>query len=59
MGEGLVASLKAMVFGGIESAAMVYHKPIVGHFRRIDADRIMGAMTIEDDEWIYFRARAR
>ncbi|KKA11301.1 hypothetical protein VP03_24735 [Sinorhizobium meliloti] len=37
------------------SAAMVYdHQPIVDHFRRIHADRIMGAMTIRNDERIYF-----
>lgn len=50
-----VASLKTMVFGGVESAAMVYdHQPIVDHFRRIDADRIIGAMTINGDDRIYF-----
>lgn len=50
-----VASLKTMVFGGVESAAMVYdHQPIVDYFRRIDADRIMGAMTIRNYERIYF-----
>ncbi len=53
--KGPVASLQTMVFGGVESAAMVYdHQPIVDHFRRIDADRIMGAMTIKGDERIYF-----
>ncbi|AUX78695.1 DUF4334 domain-containing protein [Sinorhizobium fredii] len=53
--KGPVASLKTMVFGGVESAAMVYdHQPIVDHFRRIDADRIMGAMTIRNDDRIYF-----
>ncbi|APG87175.1 hypothetical protein SAMCCGM7_pB0460 (plasmid) [Sinorhizobium americanum CCGM7] len=50
-----VAFLKTMVFGGVESAAMVYdHQPIVDHFRRIDADRIMGAMSIRNDDRIYF-----
>ncbi len=50
-----VASLKTMVFGGVESAAMVYdHQPVVDYFRRIDADRIMGAMTIRNYERIYF-----
>lgn len=53
--KGPVASSKTMVFGGVESAAMVYgHQPIVDHFRRIHADRIMGAMTIRNDERIYF-----
>lgn len=34
---------------------MVYdHQPIVDHFRRIDENRIMGAMTITGDERIYF-----
>ncbi|AAM54980.1 DUF4334 domain-containing protein [Rhizobium sp. MC63] len=43
-GEGPVASLKAMMFGCVKSAAMVYDdQPIVDHFRRIDAERIMGA----------------
>ena len=33
--KGPIASLKTMVFGGVESAAMVYdHQPIVDHFRR-------------------------
>ena len=32
--KGPIASLKTMVFGGVESAAMVYdHQPIVDHFR--------------------------
>lgn len=53
--KGPVASLKAMTFGGVESAAMVYdNQPIVDHFRRIDEHRIMGAMIIRGDERIYF-----
>ncbi|MGZ2461753.1 DUF4334 domain-containing protein [Rhizobium anhuiense] len=53
--RGPVASLKTVVFGGVESAAMVYdHQPIVDHFRRIDAHRVMGAMTISGDQRIYF-----
>jgi hypothetical protein len=53
--RGPVASLKTMVFGGVESAAMVYDdQPIVDHFRQIDAERIMGAMTTKGDERIYF-----
>jgi hypothetical protein len=53
--RGPVASIKTMVFGGVESAAMVYdNQPIVDHFRRIDPYRVMGAMTISGDERIYF-----
>ena len=53
--RGPVASLKTMVFGGVESAAMIYDdQPIVDHFRQIDAERIMGAMTTNGDERIYF-----
>ncbi len=53
--KGPVASLKAMVFAGVESAAMVYdEQPIVDHFRRVDEDRVMGAMKISGDERIYF-----
>lgn len=53
--RGPVASLKAIVFSGVESAAMVYDdQPIVDYFRRIDEEKVMGAMTIRDDERIYF-----
>ncbi|MGK9204179.1 DUF4334 domain-containing protein [Sinorhizobium meliloti] len=53
--RGPVASLKSLVFRGVESAAMVYdHQPIIDFFRRIDEVRIMGAMTIRGDERIYF-----
>ena len=53
--SGPVASVKTTVFGGIESAAMVYDdQPIIDYFRRIDAVRVMGAMTITGDERIYF-----
>ncbi|WP_164740517.1 DUF4334 domain-containing protein [Rhizobium chutanense] len=53
--RGPVASLKTMVFGGVESAAMVYdHQPIVDHFRRIDDRRVMGTMVIRSDERFYF-----
>ena len=53
--HGPVASLKTMVFDGVESAAMVYDdQPIADHFRRIDERRVMGAMTIRGDERLYF-----
>jgi hypothetical protein len=53
--RGPVASIKTMVFGGVESAAMVYdNQPVVDHFRRIDPYSVMGAMTISGDERIYF-----
>ena len=53
--KGPVASLKTMSFQGVASAAMVYDdQPIVDHFRKIDERRIMGAMTIQADDQIYF-----
>lgn len=54
--RGSVASLNSMVFGGVESGAMVYdHQPVVDYFRRIDELRVMGAMTIQGvDDRIYF-----
>ncbi|WP_173520169.1 DUF4334 domain-containing protein [Ensifer sesbaniae] len=53
--RGPVASLKTMIFVGVESAAMVYdHQPIVDHFRRIDEHRVTGAMTVAGDERVYF-----
>ena len=53
--RGPVASLNTMMFGGVESAAMVYDdQPIVDHFRRIDEFRIMGAMVTSGDARIYF-----
>ncbi|WP_341488002.1 DUF4334 domain-containing protein [Pararhizobium sp. A13] len=58
--KGPVASLKTMSFQGEASAAMVYDdQPIVDHFRRIDERRIMGAMTINADDRIYFFELAR
>lgn len=48
--RGPVASLKNIVFAGVESAAMVYDdQPIVDFFRRIDEKRIIGAMTIRGE----------
>jgi hypothetical protein len=44
-----------MVFGGVASAAIIYdEQPIADYFRRIDEERVMGAMTIRGDERIYF-----
>ena len=53
--RGPVASLKTLALDGVESTAMVYdHQPIVDYFRRLDEQRLMGAMTIGGDERIYF-----
>jgi hypothetical protein len=53
--KGTVASLDIMPFQGVASAAMAYDdQPIVDHFRRLDDRRIMGAMTIQGDDRIYF-----
>lgn len=42
-------------FDGVASAAMVYDaQPIVDHFRRIDAKRVMGAMVISGDDRPFF-----
>lgn len=44
-----------MPFQGVTSAAMAYDtQPIVDHFRKVDDDRLMGAMVIEGDERVYF-----
>lgn len=53
--RGPVASLKTMSFQGVASAAMTYDdQPIVDHFRKMDDRRIMGVMTIQGDDRIYF-----
>jgi hypothetical protein len=53
--KGPVASLKAVPFHGVTSAAMVYDaQPIVDHFRKIADNCVMGAMVIEGDDRIYF-----
>ena len=53
--NGPVASLRTMSFRGVTSAAMVYDdQPIIDHFRRLGDGRIMGAMTIQGDDRIYF-----
>jgi hypothetical protein len=53
--KGPVATLRLLSFEGVLSAAMVYdRKPITDHFRRIDADKLMGMMIIEGDARRYF-----
>jgi hypothetical protein len=53
--KGQVASLKAVPFHGVTSAAMAYDaQPIVDHFRKIDDVRVMGAMVIDGDDRVYF-----
>lgn len=53
--KGPVASLTTMPLYGVVSAAMIYDdQPIVDYFRRIDEQRIMGAMTVSGDDRIYF-----
>jgi hypothetical protein len=60
MAKGPVASLETTLFQGVASAAMAYDShPIVDHFRRIDENRIMGAMTIRGYDRIYFFELAR
>lgn len=53
--KGPVASLKAVPFQGVTSAAMAYDtQPIVDHFRKVDDNRVMGAMVIDSDDRVYF-----
>jgi hypothetical protein len=53
--KGQVASLKAVPFHGVTSAAMAYDtQPVVDHFRKVDDNRVMGAMVIEGDDRVYF-----
>ncbi|MEZ2224332.1 DUF4334 domain-containing protein [Rhizobium sp. RCC_161_2] len=53
--KGPVASLKAVPFHGVTSAAMAYDtQPIVDHFRKVDDNRLMGAMVIKGDDRVYF-----
>ncbi len=53
--KGPVASLKTMSFQGVASAAMIYDdQPIIDHFRKMDDRKIIGAMTIQGDDRIYF-----
>jgi hypothetical protein len=53
--KGPVASLRSMSFRGKTSAAMVYDRqPITDYFRRIDDERLLGAMAVEGDGQHYF-----
>ncbi|MDK4741226.1 DUF4334 domain-containing protein [Rhizobium sp. CNPSo 3464] len=53
--NGPVASLRPMFFRGKTSAAMVYDgQPIIDHFRKIDDDRLLGAMVVGGDSRHYF-----
>ncbi|WP_312223690.1 DUF4334 domain-containing protein [Rhizobium rhizoryzae] len=53
--QGPVATLRLLPLEGVSSAAMVYdHKPITDHFRRTDADTVMGMMVIEGDDRRFF-----
>ncbi|MCO5730873.1 DUF4334 domain-containing protein [Rhizobium sp. SSA_523] len=52
---GPVASLRLERYRGVQSLAMVYdRKPITDHFRRLDEDRIMGAMAVEGEARTFF-----
>ncbi|MCA1441699.1 DUF4334 domain-containing protein [Ensifer sp. IC4062] len=52
---GPVASLRMMRFRGEVSAAMVYDtKPVVDHFRKIDADTLVGVMSIHGYDGHFF-----
>ena len=51
------ARLDRLAFRGKTSAAMVYHRqPIVDHFRRIDAIRVLGLMVYRPrpEPWFFF-----
>lgn len=53
--KGSVASLKAVPFHGVTSDAMGYDtQPIIDHFRKVDDNRVIGAMVIEGDDRVYF-----
>ncbi|WP_370360334.1 DUF4334 domain-containing protein [Shinella sumterensis] len=53
--SGPVASVQMLSFDGLASAAMVYdEQPIVDYFRRIDGERVMGAMVISGDDRQFF-----
>lgn len=49
------ARLEAVELEGVVSAAMIYdQKPITDHFRRIDADAVLGRMDRKGDAMAYF-----
>ena len=53
--KGPVARLNKIPFQGMTSAAMIYDtQPIIDHFRKINDNRVMGAMVIEGDNRVYF-----
>lgn len=53
--RGPVASLKVLPFRGRTSAAMVYDRqPIIDYLRKIDEERLIGAMSVKGDDRSYF-----
>ena len=53
--RGPAARLRAVRFRDVTSAAMVYDgQPIIDHFRKIDDDAVLGAMSIHGKERHYF-----
>jgi hypothetical protein len=49
------ARLEQRTFRGVSSVAMVYRRlPIVDHFRRIDADRMLGLMVVDQSRKPFF-----
>lgn len=49
-----VASVRQVIYRGVESAAMAYdRKPIFDHFRRLDEERLLGVMEIAGDDRHY------
>lgn len=53
--RGPVAKLRVISFRNVASAAMVYDsQPIVDHFRKIDDDAVLGALSIHGKKPHYF-----
>jgi len=49
------ARLRDVGYRGVVSAAMVYdHLPIIDHFRRVDADTVLGVMDLRGQPQPYF-----
>ncbi|CAI1555546.1 DUF4334 domain-containing protein [Serratia quinivorans] len=49
------ARLRLVNYRGKTSAAMIYDQlPIIDHFRRVDAETILGAMDARNDMFTYF-----